>query len=136
VSELPDRQLACLRAVRELEQETFEMNGVTMRRLRPGVSASDVAYKLKVEPAARLGRGAVKGSWSGFMAPALRVAPALRAMAREGLLVDLFGERSVSHYLTTEHGRELLEEARDRRPDMSWIKQPAVHGSIRRRRSR
>lgn len=51
-------------------------------------TAADVAYRLGIEPARRLGNGAVKGSWSGYMSPALRAAPRLRSLARQGRLVS------------------------------------------------
>lgn len=49
-------------------------------------TATDVAYELDILPAHRLGNGAVKGSWSGRMAPALRIAPRLRALQKQGRL--------------------------------------------------
>ena len=41
---------------------------------------------MSVEPARRLGNGAVQGSWTGRMAPALRISPRLEAMVRKGML--------------------------------------------------
>jgi len=52
-----------------------------------GATANRVAQRLRVQGAWRGGRGAVKGSWSGMMSPALRVAPRLRKLADDGLLV-------------------------------------------------
>lgn len=60
--------------------------GTANRRYRAGVTAQQIAWKLGVQGASRLGNGAVKGSWSGKMAPALRIAPRLAAMERRGQL--------------------------------------------------
>lgn len=49
-----------------------------------GVSAQRIAWRLGVVPARRLGNGAVKGSWSGTMAPALRLTPRLTSLHRRG----------------------------------------------------
>lgn len=51
-----------------------------------GIRAQSVAYLLGVGQARRNGNGAVKGSWSGYMPAALRVAPALKALAAAGAL--------------------------------------------------
>lgn len=51
-----------------------------------GASANDVAHWMGLKGARRLGNGAVKGSWTGFMSPALRIAPTLEALARAGEL--------------------------------------------------
>lgn len=61
-----------------------------------GVSASKVAWWLSLEGARRHGNGAVKGSWSGHMSEALRVAPILRSLAANGELeADDDGRRAV-----------------------------------------
>jgi hypothetical protein len=52
----------------------------------PAATAADVAHFLRIEPARRLGNGAVGGSWSGRMSPALRAGPRLRRLALRGLL--------------------------------------------------
>jgi hypothetical protein len=59
-------------------------------RVLLGASANEVALQLGVQPADRLGNGAVRGSWSGRMSPALRVAPRLRRLAREGRLAERY----------------------------------------------
>lgn len=64
------------------------------------VTATEVASACGVDGARRFGRGAVKGSWSGYMAGALRIAPRLRKLAREGRLVSMYGERSIHTYRT------------------------------------
>lgn len=56
-----------------------------------GMSAQEVAYRIGVPPARRAGRGAVGGSWSGNMAPALRVVATLRAAEKAGL-VEIMGD--------------------------------------------
>lgn len=50
-------------------------------------TAGDVAHRLDVQPANRLGRSASKGNWSGTMAPGTRLAPAMARLARQGRLV-------------------------------------------------
>lgn len=92
------------RALLALEREDFH------RPFR--ISADRVAWKLGVEPARRLGNGAVKGSWSGYMSPALRVVPILRAMAKDGLvdvLYDPASHRTRNVYRLTAAGRALAE---------------------------
>lgn len=61
------------------------------RRWFDGVPANVIARQCGVEGARRLGRGAVKGSWSGRMAPGLRLAPRLRQLsAFDGPLLALY----------------------------------------------
>lgn len=64
------------------------------------VTATEVAAACGVQGARRLGRGAVKGSWSGHMSGALRVAPRLRKLARDGKLVSTYNDRSIHTYRT------------------------------------
>ncbi len=77
-----------------------------------GATASEVAWKLGVAGARRLGRGAVKGSWSGTMSAALRVSPRLASLTRRGLLARYTGERYDGtseyryRYYLTKKGRE------------------------------
>lgn len=52
----------------------------------PRPTANALAGRLGVAGARRLGNGAVKGSWSGYMSPALRLAPRLASLHRRGLL--------------------------------------------------
>lgn len=52
----------------------------------PAPSANRVAHYLRLEGAARLGNGAVQGSWSGKMSPALRISPRLQSLVKRGLL--------------------------------------------------
>lgn len=71
-----------------------------------GIRAQHLAGKLGVAPARRGGRGAVKGSWSGSMAPALRLSPRLRSLERRGLVkTAAWGHRSVRLYRLTDAGR-------------------------------
>lgn len=49
-----------------------------------GATANGVARFLRVRGARRAGNGAVKGSWSGTMSPATRIAPRLRSLAERG----------------------------------------------------
>ena len=71
-----------LAALKELETEEF----LRPRYRGPGISAQRIAWKCGVQGARRAGRGAVKYSWTGTMAPALRIGPRLEAMARKGLI--------------------------------------------------
>lgn len=75
---------AVLAAIAELEDESRRGSDVY------GFTAQHIAGKLGIQSARRGGRGAVAGSWSGYMAPALRIAPRLRSLARRGLLVQSF----------------------------------------------
>lgn len=59
-------------------------------RCHNGATANIIARALGIVPARRLGNGAVRGSWSGSMAPGLRLSPRLSAMARRGLLTELW----------------------------------------------
>lgn len=68
-----------VRAVTEIVAE-----GTLRNPFYRGASAADVAYRLGVQGSSRLGNGAVKGSWSGRMSPALRVTPRLMALAKQG----------------------------------------------------
>jgi hypothetical protein len=78
---LPDAD-AIVAAVRELHEE------------RPyQTTAQVIAHRLGVRPARRSGRGAVAGSWSGYMAPALRIAPRLRSLARAGRITSMYDHR-------------------------------------------
>lgn len=95
---LPD-DITVLRAIAELEPRAKSM----------GVTANDVAHKLGIEPASRAGRGAVKGSWSGRMSPALRIAPRLERLHRLGWIISGYGYRSRKHWYLTPAGRQELE---------------------------
>lgn len=99
LSELPD-DWAFLQAVADACAE---------QRYEFGATATTVAWRLGVEGAKRHGRGAVAYSWTGTMAPALRVSPRLASLARRGLL-DSFrvpGEYR-NRYALTVKGREEL----------------------------
>jgi predicted transcriptional regulator with HTH domain len=80
------------------------------RRLYGGtkISANLIAQYLKVPGARRSGRGAVKGSWSGTMSGALRVAPALRSMIRLGFVTS-YRENHYTYYELTDAGKVLAE---------------------------
>lgn len=95
---LPD-DVAVLRAVHTLAEERLG-----------AATAQAVARRLGVEPARRLGNGAVQGSWSGYMAPALRISPRLLALQRQGLLGFFYGHRSRREYVLTQAGRTWLAE--------------------------
>jgi hypothetical protein len=82
-------------------------------RRQVGLTANSIAWKLGMEGARRMGRGAVKGSWTGYMSPALRLAPTLEAMSRKGL-ADWFydpseGSRGRKRYSLTAAGRRLTQ---------------------------
>lgn len=68
--------------------------------------AQDVARRLRLDGARRAGRGAVAGSWSGYMSPALRVVPILRALEHDGLVQHRYepDERTRSLYRITTSG--------------------------------
>src|SRR4051812_32193975 len=51
-----------------------------------GPTAQEIAGRLGLVSARRLGRGAVKHSWTGNMAPALRISPRLLSLTKRGLL--------------------------------------------------
>jgi len=74
-----------------------------------GATANTIAGRLGVVGANRAGRGAVKGSWSGRMSPALRIAPTLAAMVRAGLVESYLdpdaGWRNL--YALTDSGKRL-----------------------------
>lgn len=93
------------------EQIAAVMYELESRYSRSGryFTAQTVAYAARVEPARRLGNGAVKGSWSGMMSPALRITPTLRAMHRAGLVALVMNDdgRFRWHYGLTEAGREM-----------------------------
>lgn len=77
-----------------------------------GITANAVSYRLGVQGARRAGRGAVKGSWSGRMSGALRVAPVLASLCRNGYAEQLYdrapGARSRRIYFPSEEGRRWL----------------------------
>lgn len=78
-------------------------------------SASVIAAECGVRGARRLGRGAVKGSWSGTMSASLRIAPTLRAMERRGLVYRVSDVDSYSYrylYGLTKAGTALAEGMR------------------------
>jgi hypothetical protein len=92
-----------LRALAALENDPQEQ-----RRL--GSTATSVAWKLGIQSARRLGRGAVQRSWTGSMAPALRISPRLRSLAKRGLLHEMYDDspyaRSRKVYKLTSAGRK------------------------------
>lgn len=79
------------------------------RARRHGVSANILADHLGLDGARRLGRGAVKGSWSGTMSPSLRLAPRLAAMEKRGLL-ERWRHDYRWYYEATDKGRAAAEE--------------------------
>lgn len=48
--------------------------------------AAEIAARLGIPGSRRLGRGAVAGSWTGYMSPALRITTSLRHSAKQGLV--------------------------------------------------
>lgn len=72
-----------------------------------GATAAGVAGRLGVQPASRLGNGAVKGTWSGKMSPALRVTPRLRSLTKRGLLREHWGDRRIEWALTPAGRKEI-----------------------------
>lgn len=81
-----------------------------------GIRCVKLAERLDVEPARRLGRGAVAGSGSGSCSPSIRLAPRLGSMARAELLrvfwvPNGYSTRSTDrHYALTDKGREALRD--------------------------
>ncbi len=81
-----NEHLAPLPSDEEIIEVVRRLAGQRALRWHPGVTANDVALTLRVGGPPRLGNGAVKGSWSGTMSGAVRVAPRLQAMVRRGTL--------------------------------------------------
>lgn len=77
-------------------------------RYEYGITAQSLAWKLGIAGASRLGNGAVKGTWSGRMAPALRICPRLEAFARQGLVHKLSDDRRRYRWVLTAKGRTRL----------------------------
>jgi hypothetical protein len=72
-------------------------------RDEPGATENEVALRLGVQGAARLGSGAKAYSWSGTMSAATRMAPRLRKLAREGRLIQRYDRRNYRNaYLAPE----------------------------------
>jgi Transcriptional regulator PadR-like family len=83
------------------------------RRYHGGVLASALARHMGVPGARRLGRGAVRGSWSGTMDAGLRLVPRLRSLEQRGLVAtwhDQKSERSRTVYQPTQAGRLWLAQ--------------------------
>jgi hypothetical protein len=99
LSTLPDDR-AFLQAVAD---------AVVEHRYEIGATATTIAWRLGVEGAHRAGRGAIAHSWTGTMAPALRVSPRLRSLAKRGLLDEFRapGEHRLRYELSRK-GREML----------------------------
>jgi len=96
LEELPDDD-AFVEAVKVLYAD--------LRRYGNGVRADDVAWKLGVTGANRLGNGAVKGTWSGRMSGSLRVSPRLRSLVKQGRLRSFHDEHSRWRYYPAEGER-------------------------------
>lgn len=56
------------------------------RRARLGFTSNEIARKAGLAGARRLGNGAVKGSWTGRMSPAVRAAPTLRSLEHKQIV--------------------------------------------------
>lgn len=83
----------------------LHLGGRDRRGWRGGWSASDVAELTGLGRGIRRhGRGAVKGSWSGFVPPALPVGATLRTLANRGLLSVSYGHRSRGRYRLSSRG--------------------------------
>lgn len=82
---LPD-DAAVIGAVRAECQWLSSLPSACRRWPERGATANAVAHRLGLKGANRHGNGAVKGSWSGYMSPALRIAPRLQKLAGEGKL--------------------------------------------------
>jgi hypothetical protein len=109
-----DQVLLAMAKIERAAEEYREKHGFYHSWDIDGYSdAQRIAGAASVAPAIRGGRGAVAGSWSGFMAPALRVAPRLRSMAKRGLLDRKWNNidrRGVYEYRMTDAGRARLAE--------------------------
>lgn len=77
-----------------------------------GALASFLAGRLGIQGANRLGRGAVKGSWSGSMDAGLRLVPRLRSLTKRGLVCQGydFSDRGRAVYNITPAGLAYLEQ--------------------------
>lgn len=74
-----------------------------------GMSVQEVAWAIGVPPARRAGNGAVGGSWSGYMAPGLRVVGTLRSAEKAGLVEimdDWTRERRADMYFLSAQGED------------------------------
>lgn len=96
-----------LRALAYLERQALDHS----RDAIYGVTTAHLAGFLGVESARRGGRGAVKGSWSGWMSPALRLSPRMRSLAKRGLVRQGWDpeERTRYRYHLTIEGRTGLD---------------------------
>ena len=76
------------------------------RRWHGAPSANALAHDLGIVGARRLGRGAVKGSWTGEMSGSLRLAPRLRSLERRALVSRHWDRESGRYvYSLTNAGR-------------------------------
>lgn len=68
-----------------------------------------LAHLPAIQGARRLGRGAVKGSWSGTMSSTVRITPRLRSLSIRGLVYRSYppGEYR-TYYMLTRAGRERI----------------------------
>ena len=94
-----------LRALARLESEA---TGFSDRVY--GITTAHLAGKLGIQSARRGGRGAVKGSWTGSMSPALRLSPRMRSLTKRGLVSAHWDpeERTRYRYTLTRKGRAKL----------------------------
>lgn len=86
-----------------------------------GQTASQIAHRLRIPPARRAGRGAVQGSWTGNMAPALRAAPTLVSAVKAGLAMSLRNplddhHRAAPLYYLTVEGERVRGDSTKRTP--------------------
>ena len=101
LSDLPDEReiAAAIQRALTTDPRTYREESVT---------ANILAQHLGIESSRRLGRGAVKGSWSGQMAPGLRLAPRLASMANRGLVERWRQDYRWRYALTTKGAETLL----------------------------
>lgn len=101
--QLVERAEQALRALRAIETQNLPNHN------RDGVRTADIAARMDLVPVRRLGNGAVKGTWSGRMDPAMQLASTMRSLHQKGLVRQGYGHRSRSHWFTTGAGRSWLE---------------------------
>jgi hypothetical protein len=91
-----DRRRAILRILAAQRAVSHEPD---TRYQPPWLLAAEIAARLDIPGMRRAGRGAVKGSWSGYMSPALRVVPSLRSLVKDRLVYAM-GDPNAERYRT------------------------------------
>jgi len=134
---LTERDLAALIAISDHDAaearrvEGAREKGITWASPRPA-TAQDVARHAGLVGARRLGNGAVKGSWSGRMSPALRIAPTLRRLTKAGLIQTTYDSADYRNvHRLTPAGVIAADQARLTRDAMSRLSADYVRQTMR-----